>query len=71
MSGISKDWQQIETGTELVIDNDLVETMDFGDISALGCDISTENVIFSNSHAPADYVLKRYMSGVSELLVHI
>ena len=71
MSGIAKDWQNIETGREFVVDNDLVDTMDFGDLSALGCDISTDNSIFSQEYAPADYILKRYMSGVAEMLIHV
>ena len=40
-------------------------------MSSIGCEVSTENVIFSQQYAQADYVLKRYMSGVSELLVHV
>lgn len=47
MSGISEEWQSIETGTELVIENDLVDVMEFGDLSSFGCEISTENSIFS------------------------
>ena len=72
MSGISEEWQTVDSDDrEIVIENDLIDTMETGDLFSVGCEIFAENVIFSRQYVSADYVLKRYMSGISELLVHI
>lgn len=71
LAGIADDWQTVSEGSELVIDNDIVQTMSFGDMSAVGCAVGISNPVFSASNAAADYILKKYMSGVYELYIHI
>ena len=59
------------TSSEMSIADDLVDTIEFGDETTGDVTVTLSNFLTSTTNAKCSYILKRYMSGITELYVYV